>query len=632
MKNKTHQKRIGCMICPEYFIHVVPHPGNRAHGRLFCLERPEVLNPGGSPIPKSPRKGRIMKKLVECVPNISEGRDPAIIEAVTAVIGDVPGVHLLDVDPGVDTNRTVITFIGEPEDVAEAAFRVVKRAAELIDMSKQKGAHPRHGATDVCPFVPVRGVSMEECVEIARKVGERIGKELQIPVYLYEEAATSENRRNLADVRKGEYEALPEKLGTEKWKPDFGPNEWNGKTSRSGATNVSARGFLVAYNVNLNTRDKSIGSQIALDIKEAGRAKRDENGVLLRDQNKNPILVPGPYKLDACKAVGWVIEEYDRAQVSINLVNTAITKPHQAFDACSASARDRGARVTGSELVGLIPEGDLLAAGKHYLKKAGQSAGIPKKLILETAIQSMGLRELGDFDPADKVIEYQAGLVDGTLVSLTNREFVDVLSTDSPAPGGGSVAALCAAQSAALTAMVGNLSVGKKKYDAVQDRVKEIAELGQDLKDFFLGAIDDDTNSFNLVMDCFGLPKNTPEQKQARDLAIAEATRGATRVPLSVLEKVPELLKLASEIGEIGNAASLSDAGVAILTALAGAEGAYYNVLINLEGLKDLDQSGEPDFLPDALARAKAAMAESEALASESRAKVRTKLEMALEG
>ncbi len=573
-----------------------------------------------------------MKKLVECVPNISEGRDPAIIDAVTSVIADVDGVHLLDVDPGADTNRTVITFIGDPEGVAEAAFRVVKRASELIDMSKQKGAHPRHGATDVCPFVPVRGVTMEECVAIARQVGQRIGEELHLPVYLYEDAANSEERRNLAFVRKGEYEALSEKLGTDKWKPDFGPNEWNDQTARTGATNVSARGFLVAYNVNLNTRNKSIASQIALDIKEAGRAQRDSKGVLVRDENKKTIMVPGPYKLDACKAVGWIIEEYDRAQVSINLVNTAVTKPHQAFDACSSSALDRGARVTGSELVGLIPEGDLLAAGKHYLKKANQSAGIPRKMILETAIQSMGLRELGEFDPADKVIEYQAGLVDGELVSMTNREFVDVLSTDSPAPGGGSVAALCAAQAAALTAMVGNLTVGKKKqYQPVQDRVKEIAELGQEMKDFFLNAIDDDTNSFNVVMDCFGLPKKTADQKKVRDLAIADATRGATRVPLSVLERVPALLKLAAEISVIGNAPSLSDAGVAVLTALAGAEGAYYNVLINLEGIKDLDQSGEPGFFDDSLNRARKAMAECETLASESRSAVRTKLEAALE-
>jgi glutamate formiminotransferase len=572
-----------------------------------------------------------MKKLVECVPNISEGRDQAIIDSVTSVIEDVKGVHLLDVDPGADTNRTVITFIGDPEGVAEAAFRVVKRAAELIDMSKHKGAHPRHGATDVCPFVPVAGVEMEECVEIARKVAQRIGQELDLPIYLYEEAALLPERRNLAAVRKGEYEALGDKLGTDRWQPDFGPNVWNEHTKRTGATNVSARGFLVAYNVNLNTRYKKIASQIALDIKEAGRAKRDDKGAIVRNDKGKPVLVPGPYMLKACKAVGWTIDEYDKAQVSINLVNTAVTKPHEAFDACSESARDRGVRVTGSELVGLIPEGDLLAAGKHYLRKAGQSAGVPKKLIIETAIQSLGLRELGPFEADDKIVEYQAGLVDGRLVSMTNREFTDELSTDSPAPGGGSVAALCAAQSAALVAMVGNLSVGKKKYDSVQDRVKEIAELGQDLKEFFLTAIDEDTNSFNLVMDCFGLPKSNPEQVQARDLAIAEATRGATRVPLSVLEKIPGLLELAAEIADIGNAASLSDAGVAVLTGLAGAEGAYYNVLINLDGLRELDQSAAPEFFADTLGRAKRAMAECETLAAACRATVRSKLENALE-
>jgi len=571
-----------------------------------------------------------MKKLVECVPNISEGRDQAIIDSVTSVVGEVDGAHLLDVDPGADTNRTVITFIGSPQAVAEAAFRVVKRASELIDMNKQSGAHPRHGATDVCPFVPVKGVTMEECVELARQVGQRIGEELDLPVYLYEEAAQSPERRNLAHVRKGEYEALSSKLGTEKWKPDFGPNVWNDHTARTGATNVSARGFLVAYNVNLNTRSKKIASNIALDIKEAGRAKRNEKGALVKGDDGKNILVPGPYKLDACKAVGWIIEEYDRAQVSINLVNTAVTKPHQAFDACSKSAIDRGTRVTGSELVGLIPEGDMLAAGKHYLRAADQSAGIPKKLIIETAIQSMGLREIGPFDPADKIIEYQAGMVDGTLVSMTNREFADELSTDSPAPGGGSVAALCAAQAAALVAMVGNLSVGKKKYAKVQDRVKEIAEICQDLKDFFLAAIDDDTDSFNAVMDCFRLPKATAEQKKAKDLAVAAATRGATSVPLSVLEKIPQLLELADEIAEIGNAASLSDAGVAVLTAMTGAEGAYYNVLINLESLADCDQSEAPEFAQETLDRAKAAQANCEELCGGYRAKIRGKLESAL--
>ena len=570
-----------------------------------------------------------MKKLVECVPNISEGRDHGVIDAVTAVVKEVEGVSLLDVDPGADTNRTVITFIGEPEPVAEAAFRLVKRAGELIDMRHQKGAHPRHGSTDVCPFVPVRGVTMDECVAIARAVGKRIGEELGFPVYLYEDAATTKERHNLAYCRKGEYEALSDKLGTEEWKPDFGPNEWNDHTARSGAINVSARGFLVAYNVNLNTRDKKIASQIALDIKEAGRAKRDAGGKLVKDENGKKILEPGPYRLEACKAVGWVIPAYDKAQVSINLVNTAVTKPHDAFEGCRKSAVDRGCRVTGSELVGLIPEGDLLAAGKYYLKQAGQSAGIPKKMVIQTAIQSLGLHELGKFDPAEKIIEYRAGLVDGPLVSMTNREFVDELSSDSPAPGGGSVAALCAAQAAGLTAMVGNLTVGKKGYAKAQDRVKEIAEEAQALKDFFLDAIDADTDAFNRIMDCFGLPKKTAAQQKARDLAIAEATRGATRVPFSVLEKVPAILDLAAEIAGIGNQNSLSDSGVAVLTALAGAEGAYYNVLINLAGLADMDQSGEPTYLDETRKAAVALMGTCEEKAAAARGSIREQLESA---
>jgi glutamate formiminotransferase/formiminotetrahydrofolate cyclodeaminase len=572
-----------------------------------------------------------MQKLVECVPNISEGRDKAVIDAVTAVVKEVAGVHLLDVDPGADTNRTVITFIGDPDGVAEAAFRLVRRAAELIDMRKHTGAHPRHGATDVCPFVPVRGVTMADCVAIARRVGERIGRELEIPVYLYEEAAQRPERRNLAHVRKGEYEALGDKLGTEAWAPDCGPNVWNDRSRRTGATNVSARGFLVAYNVNLNSRDKSVASQIALDIKEAGRAQRDAAGAIVRGDDGKPILVPGPYRLEACKAVGWVIPEYDRAQVSINLVNTAVTKPHQAFEACRASARDRGARVTGSELVGLIPEGDLLAAGRHYQLAAGGSPGLPRRQLIETAIQSLGLRELGPFDPRDKVVEYQAGLVDGPLVSLSNREFVDELSTDSPAPGGGSVAALCAAQAAGLVAMVANLTVGKKQYDAVQERVREIAVRAQELKDVFLAAIDGDTDAFNAVMDCFRLPKSTPEQQAARDRAIAAATREATRVPLAVLTAVPELLELAGEIGEIGNANSVSDAGVAALAAMAGAEGAYYNVLINLDSLAGLDQTEEPDFPASTRRTAGAALSRCEELAAGTRAAIRGRLETALD-
>jgi len=383
--------------------------------------------------------------------------------------------------------------------------------------------------------------------------------------------------------------------------------------------------------VNLNTRRKKIATDIALDVKEAGRAKRDDKGKIVRDDNGQVIKVPGKYKLDACKAVGWIIPEYDRAQISINLVNTAITKPHQAFEACRSGARDRGVRVTGSELVGLIPEADLLAAGKHYLRQANQSAGIPRRQIIATAIQSLGLDEISSFDPQEKIIEYQAGFVDGTLVSLSNREFVDELSSDSPAPGGGSVAALCAAQAAGLCAMVANLTVGKKKYSSVQDRVKEVAETCQQDKDFFLGAIDEDTDSFNAVMDCFRMPKNSRALQQERDLAIAAATRGATLVPLGVLERIPPLLELVTEIARIGNANSLSDAGVAALSAMAAAEGAYYNVLINLASLADLDQSADPQFPVTVRERAVTALALCEAAAATTRAAVREKLETALD-
>ena len=567
-----------------------------------------------------------MDKLVECVPNISEGRDRRVIDAVADAVRGVEGVTLLDVDPGADTNRTVITFIGPPDPVAEAAFRVVAKAAELIDMSRHHGAHPRHGATDVCPFVPVRGVTMEECVELARRVGRRIGEELGIPVYLYEHAAVRPERKNLAHVRQGEYEALPDKLGTEEWAPDFGPNTWNERVARTGATNVGARNFLVAYNVNLNTRARKIASDIALDIREGGRAKRDADGKIVRDADGKPIKVPGKHRLPACKAVGWVIEEYDRAQVSINLVDTSVTKPHDAFEACRAAARERGVRVTGSELVGLIPEGDLLAAGRYYQEQAGQSPGLPRRQLIETAVQSLGLRDLGAFDPDRKIIEYQAGLVDGPLVSMSNRDFVDELSTDSPAPGGGSVAALCGAQAAALVAMVANLTVGKKKYADVQARVKEIAVAGQELKDALLRAMDDDTAAFDRVMEAFRLPRKTEAQKRERDLAVAAATREATAVPLAVLERIPQVLELADEIARIGNAASLSDAGVAVLTAMAAAEGAWYNVLINLASLRDLPQDAAPDFAARTRERADAALARCEELASATRLAVRERL------
>jgi len=559
------------------------------------------------------------KKLVECVPNISEGRDRAVIEQVAAVIEKVEGVRLLDVDPGADTNRTVITFIGSPEGVEEAAFRVVEKAAELIDMSHHSGAHPRHGATDVCPFVPVRGVTMEECVEVARRVGLRIGKELAIPVYLYEEAAQYPERKNLAHVRRGEYEALAGKLGQEEWKPDYGPNEFTPRVARAGATNVGARRFLVAFNVNLNTRSRKLAHDIALDVREAGRAKRDERGEIVRDADGRVVKVPGTLK--AVKGVGWSIPEYDRAQISMNLVDTSITKPHEAFEEVRAQARKRGVRATGSELVGLIPEEDLLEAGRYYLRRAGQSAGAPRRQLIETAIQSLGLRELGAFDPTEKVIEYQAGLVDGRLIKMTNREFVDELSTDSPAPGGGSVAALSAAHAAGLGAMVANLTVGRKGYEAVQDKVKAIAEACQADKDFLLAAVDEDTDAFDRVMEAFRLPKKTDEQKKTRNQAVIVATRGATLVPLRVLERLPELAGRIAELVEIGNKNSRSDAGVAALTVLSGAEGAYLNVLTNLAAL---EERGASD--PEIRRRADAALAGTEHHARQARQSIRAAL------
>jgi glutamate formiminotransferase/formiminotetrahydrofolate cyclodeaminase len=521
-------------------------------------------------------------KIVECVPNFSEGRDMTIIDKITAEIKAVPGARLLDVDPGADTNRTVVTFIGDPAAVKEAAFRVVKKAAELIDMSKHKGEHPRMGATDVCPFIPVSGVTMEECVEIARAVGKRIGEELAFPVYLYEYAASSEERRNLANVRSGEYEGLQEKLKDPHWKPDFGPAKFN---PRTGATAVGARDFLIAYNVNLNTTDAKLAHEIATTIRESGKKKRDENGKFAKDKDGNAVTEPGLLK--NCKAVGWYIDTYEAAQISINLTNYHVTPPHMAFDTVSDLAGKMGMRVTGSELVGLIPLEAILQAGNYYLEKQGKSRGIPERQVIKAAIRSLGLREVAEFDIDKKIIEYQARQRDKALVDMTCADFTDELSTDSPAPGGGSVAALCGALSSALSAMVGNLTFSKKQYKNVWPEVEQIAIESQALKDAFLRAVDDDTDAFNKVMDCFKMPKGTPEEKTARDEAVQEATKNATLVPFNVLEKSVRAAELAKRIAEIGNQNSLSDAGVAGLTARTAAIGAYYNVLINLQSITD---------------------------------------------
>ncbi len=521
-----------------------------------------------------------MERIMECVPNFSEGRDLKIIQSITDAISAVAGVELLDVDPGADTNRTVVTMVGSPEQVVEAAFQAIKTASRVIDMTKHKGAHARMGATDVCPFVPVRGLTMEECVAFAHQLGERVGRELSIPVYLYESAATTPERQNLADVRKGEYEGLANKLKDPAWQPDYGPAEFNAK---SGATIIGVRKFLIAYNVNINSRSRRLAHNIALDIREKGRWLRDDKGKIVKKDGKKQRK---PGKLKNCKAVGWYIDEYDRAQISINLTDYEVTPPHLAFDVCESLAPNYGVRVTGSELVGLIPLEAMLMAGRHYLTKQGLSTGIPEKQIVETAIQSLGLNELSHFDPKEKIIEYRlAGNASEKLVDMQCNAFADELSTDSPAPGGGSVAALCGALGAALAAMVANLTVGKKGFENVKPEMITVAEKAQQLKQELLDLVDRDTDAFNHLMTCFSMPKKTDEEKSARLAAIEQATQQATNIPLRVLELCVKIIDLAELTAQKGNPNSLSDAGVAVLSAQTGGEGAFLNVIINLQGI-----------------------------------------------
>ncbi len=524
-----------------------------------------------------------MSALVECVPNFSEGRDMSVIDKITAEIKAVSGVSLLDVDPGKETNRTVVTFVGDPDAVVEAAFRAIAKAAQLIDMRKHKGAHARMGATDVCPFVPVSGITIEECVELARRLGKRVGDELGIPVYLYEYAATKPERKNLAFIREGEYEGFFEKIKQPGWEPDFGPREFNAK---AGGTVIGVREFLIAYNINLNTRNKKHASQIALNIREKGRAKRDENGKIVRDEHGNKIMVPGKFK--ELKATGWYIPEYQCAQISMNLTNYKVTPVHAVFDEVCRQAEERGVRVTGSELVGLVPKAAMVEAGRHYLRKAGDSAGVPERELIRIAVQSMGLSELTPFDPDEKIIEYRVKKPT-PLVDMKGKEFVDELSTDSPAPGGGSVSAMGGAYAAALLAMVCNLTVNKKGYEDVWEEMKDTAEKAQALKDELLAVVDEDTEAFNRVMDCFAMPKKTDEQKRARKAAVEKATQEATLVPLKALKIAEKVIALAESVVKKGNKNSLSDAGVAVSFARACARGAYLNVRINLNSLEDMD-------------------------------------------
>lgn len=558
-------------------------------------------------------------KLVECVPNFSEGRDMEKIQSITKEIESSEQVTLLDVDPGESTNRTVVTFIGTPDGVLEAAFKAIKKAAEVLDMSKHQGAHSRMGATDVCPFIPVSGVTMEDCVQLAHRLGQKVAEELSIPVYLYEEAAQKPERRNLATIRAGEYEGLEEKLKKTEWAPDYGEAHFNPK---AGAIVIGAREFLIAYNINLNSRDRKHAHHIALNLRERGRAKRDQEGKIVRDENGKAINVTGKFK--EVKAVGWFVEDYSIAQISINFTNYKVSPPHLVFDETIKEAEAIGCRVTGSELVGLIPKDAMLLAGRYYLDKQGKSPGVPEEELINIATLSLGLNDVSPFDPQKKIIEYQFKKVDNSLVDLNLREFANELSMDSPAPGGGSTAALCGALSASLTAMVSNLTVGKKGYEDTQTQVKELAVKAQALKDKMLNAIDLDTIAFNKVMSAGRMPKKTAEQKVDRAKAIEAASQEATLVPFAILETCVAALQLAEEIVLCGNKNSISDAGVAALSAQTGAEGAYYNVLINLPGI--LDQA----FVSDMKIRSTALKQEAVAKGAEVRGLIEKHLEESL--
>jgi len=532
-----------------------------------------------------------MKKIIECVPNFSEGRDLGIIKEITSSIESVQEISLLDVDPGKATNRTVVTFVGHPDNVIEAAFRGIKKAAELIDMSQHSGEHPRFGATDVCPLVPVANVTMEETIEYARKLAKRVGEELGIPIYAYEFAAFNEERTSLANCRSGEYEALKERISTEKWHPDFGSSTWTDSVAKSGATAIGARNFLVAYNVNLNTTSTRRANAIAFDVREAGRAKREGNpvtGKIIKDDKGNPVRIPGSLK--KTRAIGWYIEEYGVAQISINLTDITVTPVHVAFDEVTEKAGLRGIRTTGSELVGLIPLQAMLDAGKYFLRKQQRSTGISDEEIIKIAIKSLGLDELSPFDPNKKIIEYVIQEnSDKKLIDLTLNQFKNETASESPAPGGGSISAYVGSMGAALGTMVANLSAHKRGWDERWEEFSNWAEKGKYFHSALLNCVDEDTEAFNQIMTAFGLPKNTEKEKSERKNAIQSATKNAIEVPLKVMQLAYDSLEVIQAMAEIGNPNSVSDAGVGALCARTAVEGAFLNVKINASGFTDVE-------------------------------------------
>lgn len=532
-------------------------------------------------------------RIIECVPNFSEGRDKTVIKSITDAIESVNGISLLDVDPGEATNRTVVTFVGEPEAVVEAAFRGVRRAAELIDMRNHHGAHPRMGATDVCPLIPISGITLEECAELSRKLAKRISDELEIPTYCYEAAAFTPERRNLAVCRAGEYEALPEKMNHPGKGPDFGDRPFDEKAARTGATTVGARDFLIAVNFNLNSTSTRRANAIAFDVREKGRPMREggkPNGKPLKDENGNTIMQPGTLK--ATKAIGWFIDEYGIAQVSMNITDISTTPLHVAFDEVCRAANARGLRVTGTEIVGLVPKRTLIEAGRYFLHKQQRSTGVSESELVRMAIKSMGLDELAPFRPEEKVIEYLIAPKGGkNLTDLTCTGFAEETASESPAPGGGSISAYMGALAAALGTMVANLSSHKAGWD---DRWKEFsdqADKGQELMQRLLHLVNEDTEAFNRIMDAFKMPKSTDEEKAARAAAIEDATLYATRIPLSTMEAAAETFTLLESMARTGNPASVSDAGVGALAARSAVLGAQLNVRINAASLKNREEA-----------------------------------------
>jgi len=563
-----------------------------------------------------------MKQLIECVPNISEGRDIAKINAIANVVTTVEGIKLLNVDPGAATNRTVITFVGEPEAVIEAAFLLIKKAAELIDMSKHQGEHPRFGATDVCPLIPIANISMDEVVPYAHRLGKRVGDELGIPGYFYEYACSEEKRRNLANCRAGEYEGLPKKLTDPAWRPDFGPAAFTDSVKGTGAIAISARDFLIAYNINLNTTSVRRANSLAFDLRENGRVLRDGDPVTgkeVKDADGNPIRIPGALK--AVKGIGWYIEEYGIAQVSLNLTNIRITPMHIAFDTACNKAWERGLRVTGSELVGLVPLEAMLDAGRYFLKKQQRSVGVSESELIKIAIRSLGLDELTPFDPKQRIIEYMIAEDSGKqLVNLSLSAFADETASESPAPGGGSIAAYVGALGISLATMVANLSSHKRGWDDRWEEFSDHAERGQRLKNELMRLVDEDTAAFNGIMAAFALPKATDGEKAARTAAIQAATKQAILIPFKVMVAAHASMAIIKAMAEVGNPNSVSDAGVGALCARTAVMGAHLNVRINASGLHD------KTFIDDILTRAKQLEAETVVFEKDILAIVETKL------